>query len=110
MTSALLSLAAAAALALLLAWFASGLLLRIGGGTLAFSGLAVTAAGHGALIMTPAALAGAVLWLAGHWIYAARHHCYRSPLARRVFLTVLPARLDPSRGWGIPTVPPGARR
>lgn len=45
---------------------------------------------------------GAVMWLAGHWHYAMRHHEYASPLAQRVFQQVLPERLDPTRGWAVP--------
>ena len=32
-----------------------------------------------------------------------------SPLARRVFHEALPRQLDPTRGWGIPNVPPEGR-
>jgi hypothetical protein len=32
---------------------------------------------------------GVVLWLAGHWHYALRHHYYTSPLAQRLFQQVL---------------------
>ena len=51
------------------------------------------------------ALAGAVTWLAGHWLFAFRHHVYRSALAQRVFLTVLPARMDPTRNSGVRSIP-----
>jgi len=44
-------------------------------------------------------------WLAGHWHYAVRNHAYKSPLARRIFLQVLPPRFDPTRDWGIPVIP-----
>jgi hypothetical protein len=47
---------------------------------------------------------GAILWLSGHWLHAYRHHSFASPLARRIFLQVLPPRLNPTRGWGIPVV------
>ncbi|ADB49820.1 hypothetical protein Cwoe_1391 [Conexibacter woesei DSM 14684] len=39
------------------------------------------------------------LGLAGHWLYAFRHHVYAGPLVERVFLQLLPARLDPTRNW-----------
>lgn len=59
-------------------------------------------------------LAGALgLWLIGHWRYALRHREYRSPLARRIFLQVLPTRLDPTRRWAWPVAeaaPRGQRR
>jgi hypothetical protein len=51
------------------------------------------------------ALAGMVLWLAGHWLFAFRHHVYRSSLARRFFVHFLSGRLDPTRNWGIRTIP-----
>jgi hypothetical protein len=57
-------------------------------------------------------LGSALLRLAGVLLLAA--DCYRppppahrqhsSPLARRVFLEVLPSRLDPTKRWGIPNV------
>lgn len=107
--NALPSLIATVILAALAAWFAGGLLLRVGGGTLALSGLLVTAAGHARPTMALSTIVGAALWLAGHWMHAARNHYYRSPLARRLFLTILPARLDPTRGWGVPTAPRARR-
>jgi hypothetical protein len=105
----LLSLVAAVALAGLLAWIASGLLLRTVGGVLTVIGLILTATTGSPATAIVAAL-GAALWLAGHWIYAVRHHYYRSQLARRIFLTALPATLDPTRGWGIPNIPRRASR
>ena len=50
------------------------------------------------------AVLGFVMWLAGHWHFALRHHEYKSPLARRIFLQVLPPRFDPTRQWGAPVV------
>jgi hypothetical protein len=47
---------------------------------------------------------GAAFWLGGHWHFALRHHSYKSPLARRVFLQLLPRRLDPTRNWGVPMI------
>lgn len=38
--------------------------------------------------------------------HAACNHYYRSPLARHVFLTALPAKLDPARAGAYPTYPP----
>lgn len=58
----------------------------------------------GALVI---ALIGAVMWLAGHWLFALRHHAYRSPLAQRIFLTMLPSWCDPTRNWGVRTVDSG---
>jgi len=56
-----------------------------------------------------ATLIGGLAWLAGHWLFAARHHYFGSPLARRIFLEALPRPLDPTMRWGIPNVPPERR-
>lgn len=107
--SALLSLTASAVLLALGVWLLGGFVLRIGGATLALGGLVVTAA-TGSPGTAVAATLGALAWLAGHWLYAVRHHHFRSPLARRIFLEALPAPLDPTRRWGVPNIPPGDRR
>lgn len=107
--STLLSLAATAILAALATWMAGGWVLRTAGAILAVGGLLCTAA-TGSPTMAVATLLGAVAWLAGHWLYALRHHYFRTPLARRVFLKTLPSRLDPTRRWNIPTTPQGAPR
>jgi hypothetical protein len=108
-TSAALSLASAGVLATIVLWMIGGTLLRVAGLMVILAGLASTAI-SGRPSGAVAALIGSVVWLAGHWLYAVRHHHFRSPLARRIFLTVLPAPLDPTRGWGVPNVPPRARR
>lgn len=36
---------------------------------------------------------------AGHWIYAFQNHFYAGPLVERIFIQVLPRRLDPTRDW-----------
>jgi hypothetical protein len=105
----LLSLAATAILATFAAWVIGGWVLRTAGAFLAVGGLLCTAT-TGSPTTAVATLVGTVAWLAGHWLYAARHHCFRTPLARRVFIKGLPSRLDPTHGWGVPTVPPGAPR
>lgn len=82
-------------------WVFGGILLRAVGlalVVLGVAGLIVTGAGSAALVLA----IGAAMWLAGHWHYALRHHEYASPLAQRLFLQVLPERLDPSRGWAQP--------
>jgi hypothetical protein len=107
--SGLLSLAATALLVALATWVIGGWVLRTAGAILAVGGLLSTAL-SGSLVMAVASLLGAVAWLAGHWLYAARHHYFRTPLARRIFLDGLPSRLDPTRRWGIPTIPQGAPR
>jgi hypothetical protein len=106
--TAVLSFAATGVLITLGVWVMGGLVLRIGGAMLIAGGLlrtAITGSPSSALLST----VGAIAWLAGHWLFAVRHHYYVSPLARRVFLEVLPSRLDPARRWGIPNVPPHER-
>jgi len=103
------SLAASGVLVALGVWLLGGFALRTGGALLAVGGLFATAT-TGSLTMAAATITGAVAWLAGQWLYGLRHHYYRSPLARRVFLEWLPTRFDPTRRWGVPNVPPGCRR
>jgi hypothetical protein len=91
---------ALALLAALVGWVAGSLLLRASGLLGVLVGLALTPAHPVALV---AVVAGAVAWSAGHWLFALRHHRYRSPLARRIYLQALPACLDPTRHWAIAT-------
>jgi hypothetical protein len=89
------------AFGLLFAWILGGLLLRVGGLILALGGagaIALTGNANGILVFAT----GAALWLAGHWLYALRHHEYKSPLAGYVFLRWAPAWLDPTRDWAVP--------
>lgn len=93
-------------------WIAGGLLLRLGGTIVAVLGALVLAidSNLAGIILLGIGLA---LWLTGHWHYALRHHEYKSPLARRIFLQLLPGRLDPTRDWAWPvanTGPDGQRR
>jgi hypothetical protein len=85
---------------LLIVWVAAGLLLRVGGLLTALVSLMLVPAHPIALL---GCTLGSAVWLVGHGAYAIRHHRYRSPLARRIYLQALPARLDPTRGWAIPT-------
>lgn len=104
----LLSLLATGMLIALGVWLLGGVILRVGGLLLIATGLlstAMTGSPQAALLT----MLGALAWLAGQWAYGARHHYFSSPLARRVFLQVLPRRLDPTRGWGIPNIPPDRR-
>ena len=101
---ALLSFLAWAVLVGLACWLLGGVALRVGGAMLAAVGLLSTATTSSLSAALLAAI-GAFAWLAGHWLFAVRHHYFRSPLARRVFLETLPRRLDPTRPWGIRTVP-----
>jgi len=82
-------------------WLLGGLLLRTGGLALAVAGGVGVGLEHNANGLLVLAI-GAMLWLAGHWHYALRHHEYKSPLAGYVFMRWAPAWLDPTRGWAIP--------
>jgi hypothetical protein len=104
---ALLSFLAWAVMVVLACWLFSGVALRGGGALLAAVGLLNTAMTGSPSAAVLAVISG-LTWLAGHWLFAMRHHYFRSPLARRVFLQALPRQFDSTRGWGIPNVPPGA--
>jgi CDP-diglyceride synthetase len=85
------------AVVLVVMWLAAGIVLRVLGIGIAAIGLLLALFGHpiGLLI----AALGALLWAAGHWHYALGHHTYKSPLARRLFIDLLPSWADPTRGW-----------
>jgi hypothetical protein len=104
----LLCLLATGVLVVLGLWLLGGVVLRLGGVLLVAGGLLSTAA-TGSPTAALVTLLGALAWLCGQWHYAALHHCFSSPLARRIFLEALPGQLDPTRGWGIPNVPPEGR-
>jgi hypothetical protein len=101
----LLSLLATGVLVALGIWLLGGIVLRVGGVLLVAGGLLSTATtgSPSAALLT---MLGGLAWLAGHWLFAVRHHYFSSPLARRIFLETLPARLVPTRQWGIPTFLP----
>ena len=86
--------------ALIVCWIVAGVLLRAAGLLAVLVGLALTPTHPAGLVL---AAPGALLWLIGHWHYVLRHHTYKSPLARRIYLDVLPRRLDPTRHWATPT-------
>jgi hypothetical protein len=106
--SLLLNLLATGVLIALGLWLFGSIVLRAGGVVLAVGGLVSTAT-TGAPAMAAASVLGALAWLAGHWLFALRHHYFCSPLARRVFNDTL-VPLNPTRRWGIPNVPPERRR
>jgi len=107
--SALVRIAAWGALIGLGLWIFGGFALRAGGALSLAVGLLI-AASSGSLAAGIFAVLGGVAWLAGHWVFAARNHYYRSSLARCVFLVAMPRRLDPTRDWGLPTVSLERRR
>jgi hypothetical protein len=88
-------------LALLGVWLLGGVLLRIGGLFLILAGGCGVGLQHNASGVLVLAI-GALLWLAGHWHYALRHHEYKSPLAGYVFMRWAPGWLDPTRDWALP--------
>jgi metal-dependent HD superfamily phosphatase/phosphodiesterase len=87
----------------LLAWKIGSVVLRVTGALIVVAGLAgiATDGSGGLLLASLVVLLGTVLWLAGHWLFAFRHHVYRSPLAQQIFLRALPRWLDPTRNWGV---------
>jgi hypothetical protein len=86
-------------------WLFGGLLLRAGG-ALSLAARLLIAASTGLLAAAVIAALGGIAWLCGHWLFAVRNHYYRSPLARRVFLTAMPRGFDPTSRWGLPTIHP----
>jgi hypothetical protein len=96
----LLHTIAVAILVLVVGWMAGGLVLRAGGLLAVTAGLLAATGDPAGLLL---AVLGILGWLAGHWLYALRHHAFKSPLARRIYLQLLPRRLDPTRRWAIPT-------
>jgi len=97
-----LSTVALLALIALGVWSFGFFALRFGGLLLFLLGLV------GLLQGTPAALLvvviGGVAWLGGHWLFARKHHVFRSAITKRLFAQTLLSRVDPTRGWGVPTV------
>jgi hypothetical protein len=89
-------------------WLVGSIVLRIAGVLIVLAGLisAVT----GSIVGLVAAALGLLVWLAGHWLYGFRHHRFVSPLARRAFKTTPLRRIDPTRGWGVPTAAVPAER
>lgn len=98
----LLSLLASGILAALAVWLLGGITLRLIGAALGIGGLLDTAC-TGAPAMALATILGAAAWLVGHWLFALRHHHFRSPLARRIFVDALPAHFDPRGAGASPT-------
>ena len=90
----------------LVTWKIGSVVLRLAGVFCFASGLIGVAVPDGIGPLTGAfvALLGIALWLAGHWLFAFRHHAYRSTLAQRIFLQALPNWMDPTRNWGVRTV------
>lgn len=95
----LVSLVALVALAAMLAWIFGSIVLRAVGMLLIVTGLFVTVSAPDVAGLLVMLVLGLSAWLAGHWLYAFRCHEYAGPLVQRIFLQVMPARLDPTRKW-----------
>lgn len=89
-----------------IAWCFGSIALRAFGSLLIVLGLLNLGLGTdiGLLASLLVILVGYGLWLTGHWLFAVKHHVFISALARRVFETVLPAALNPTRNWGVRTI------
>ncbi|MFI2242664.1 hypothetical protein [Streptomyces chrestomyceticus] len=99
-----------------LTWLMGSVVLRTAGWLLLIVGVIslanVVASGSvGAVVFAPLMpVLGAVLWLAGHWLFAFKHHFFRSGIAARAFARLARGRLDPTRGWGVPVIGTGRSR
>jgi hypothetical protein len=83
-------------------WLFGSFALRIGGLLLFLLGLfGLTQGTPEALIIV---VLGGIAWLAGHWLFAYKHHFFKSGIARRIFQQTPLSRIDPTRGWGVPMV------
>lgn len=91
-----------ALVAAIVAWFIGSIVLRIVGVVLVIMG-AVTMMTTGGLSVLIIIGLGVLCWLAGHILHAMRHRYWASALAYRTVQILTGGRLDPARGWGIPT-------
>lgn len=112
------AVAAGAALLVLLAGGVTGLIsfvLRFVGALFAVTALLdlVVTTGLALPRAVPMFLAGALMWLGGQWVWAHRHHRWRTRLALRVFSSSLLYRLAPiptdRQPRPVPGRPAGAR-
>ncbi|WP_347350380.1 hypothetical protein [Intrasporangium sp.] len=90
-------------LAAVLAWALGSIVLRIAGVLLVLMG-ALTMIVTGDLTTLLIVAIGVLAWLAGHLLHALKHRYWASSLAYRTVQVLTRGRLDPARGWGIPTV------
>ncbi|MGE0066628.1 MAG: hypothetical protein AB7T48_04665 [Solirubrobacterales bacterium] len=100
---------AALAVALPLLWLLGGMILRLAGLLLFLAAAATLALGSNAGGACLAGAFGALLWLAGHWLFALRHQQFKSPLARHLFAR-LPGPFDPTRSWAVGVADPRRER
>jgi len=83
-------------------WLFGSFALRLGGLLLFLLGLFGLAQGTPASLVI--VLLGGIAWLGGHWLFAYKHHFFKSGIAHRIFQPTPLSRIDPTRGWGVPTV------
>ena len=88
----------------MITWKIGSIVLRVVGVLCFAAGLAGIASGSDPLTGAFVAFLGMVLRFVGHWLFAFRHHFFRSTLAQQVFLRVLPGWLDPTRRWNVITL------
>ncbi len=83
-------------------WPVGSIVLRVGGMAMFLLGVVSVVTTTSARMLLPSLVftaMGLVAWLAGHWLFAYRHHYYRGPLVRRLFQQVLPRWADCTRNW-----------
>lgn len=100
--TAFISLLAIVVLGALVFWLVGSIALRVLGGLTVLAALFVIARGESVAAGLLVLAIGLLAWLAGHWLYAYRHHAYANRLVERIYLQLLPRKLDPTRGWGYP--------
>lgn len=82
-------------------WLVGSFALRIGGLLLFLLGLYLLTEGKaGALLIV---VLGGIAWLGGHWLFAFKYHVFKSAIAQRIFQQTPLWRMDPTRGWAVPT-------
>jgi len=91
----MLTTLAIAVLILIVTWRVGSFAPRVGGIVLVLVGLVMAAAGADPLAATVAVVLGVISWLGGHWLFALRHHEYRSCRARLPSTAPRSARPDP---------------
>ncbi len=95
----LASLLATIALTALAIWTLGSRVLRIIGAFLILAALAGLALGESPFASALMLVPGLIAWMAGHMLYAYRHHTYATPLAERVLRTLctVTRQPDPTR-------------
>lgn len=89
---------AALALAGLLVWKIGAPIARFGGALMVVSSLAFIVMGDPIAVRAPWLVAGAAIWLAGHFLFAYQHRFWRSRLAENVVVHTPLRYIDPVGG------------